>query len=112
MSNTTDLVSLPGTIAEFTFSPTGSVVECSLKDSERLDADVLDLLGHVCVANLAVANMQARGWEQISEIKGFYPVEGFSFIGANLSVVTRGQRAVVLDNRDADYDAAYRALEK
>lgn len=110
MSNVKDLASIQGAIAEFTFSPSGMVVESSVQDPDRLDANTLDLLGHVCVANLAISNMQARGWEQISEMKGFYPVEGFSFIGTNLSVVSRGAQAVVLDNENADYDAAFKAM--
>ncbi len=112
MSRVNELVAVQGALAGFRFSPTGSVLESEIKDTERLDADTLDLLGHVCVANIAVANMQARGWEKISEIKGFYPIEGFSFIGLNLSVVTRGDQAVVLENAGADYDEAYRALSR
>lgn len=111
MSTTSELVNVPGAIAGFKFSPSGTIVESSIKEGEeRLDEVTLDLLGHICVANQAISNMQARGWESISDLKGFYPVEGFTFIGLELSVVTRGDQAVVLEHDKADYDEAYQAL--
>ncbi|MEW6446427.1 MAG: DUF2173 family protein [Pseudomonadota bacterium] len=113
MPMTSELVQVPGAVAGFKFSPSGDVIESAVKEEEeRLDEVTLDLLARICVANRAIANMQARGWEAISDMNGFFPVEGFTFIGLNLSVVTRGDQAVVLENSEADYDEAYRALER
>lgn len=101
---------VPGALAYFVFSAEGKLLDSVSSDPGRLDQGTLDLLGHVCVANQAIANMEARGWEGISDITGFYPVEGFVYVGVNLSVVAREYRAFVLDNTQADYEAAHKAL--
>jgi len=101
---------VPGAVAYFNFSADGKLLNSVSNDPGRLDEATLDLLGHVCVANQAIANMEARGWEGISDITGFYPVEGFVYVGVNLSVVARENRAFVLDNAQADYEMAHKVL--
>lgn len=101
---------VPGALAYFVFSADGKLVDSVSSDPGRLDEGTLDLLGHVCVANRVIANVEARGWEGISDVSGFYPVESFVYVGTNLSVVSRGDRAFVLDNKQADYEAAHGVL--
>ncbi len=101
---------VPSAVAYFAYSADGKLIDSVSSDPGRLDQGTLDLLGHVCVANRAIANMEARGWEGISDVTGFYPVEGFVYVGVNLSVVSRGDRAFVLDNKGGDYEAAHKVL--
>jgi roadblock/LC7 domain-containing protein len=54
--------------------------------------------------------MQARGWEASSGNKGYYPVNGFTLIGMEWSAITDGNLGVVINNQDADYEAAYETL--
>ncbi len=111
MANLDALLELPGARAAFTFNDRGELLDHRIVDgAEGLDAKVLDLLCHVCVANTAIATMQARGWEQMTGMQGFYPIEGFGFVGLEWAALTRGHCGVVLDNAAADYEAAYRAL--
>ena len=70
----------------------------------------LDLLAHMCVANSAIATMQARGWEASSGNKGFYPIDGFTMIGMDWSAITNGNLGVVVGSREADYELAYKLL--
>lgn len=104
------LMSLPGAIAAFEFSDRGELVEHHVAPGSGLDAKVLDLLSHVCVANISIATMQARGWEGLTGMTGFYPIDGFTLIGVDLSAVVNGTTGVVLRNQDADYQAAFEAL--
>ncbi|MHB9020292.1 MAG: DUF2173 family protein [Halothiobacillus sp.] len=106
------LTRVPGALACFTFTRDGQRLDSVSSDPERLDERTLDFLGHVCVADQAIANMEARGWEDVSDITGFYPIEGFVFVGTNLSVVARDYRAFVLENEHADYEAAHRVLSE
>lgn len=111
MADLDTLNELPGALAAFDFDGDGKLVNSRIRDAEVIDEDTLDLLGHLCIANMAMAAMQARGWEGMSDVRGFYPVKGFTFVGLDWSTVARGRQAVVLDNDDADFDAAYKALE-
>ena len=110
MSDLKTLSSVPGAVAAFHFDEDGRLQDAVIPDEDVIDRDTLDLLGHLCVANMAIGSMQARGWEGMSDVKGFYPVQGFTFVGLDWSTVSRGHQAVVLTNRQADYDAAYKAL--
>jgi roadblock/LC7 domain-containing protein len=73
---------------------------------------VLDMLAHTCVANFAIAAMEARGWESITGQKGFQPIQGFTLIGMDWSAVIGGNCGVVVKNRDADYEATFSALSE
>lgn len=106
------LTRVPGALACFTFTKEGQRIDSVSSDPARIDETTLDFLGHVCVADQAIAAMEARGWEGISYVTGFYPIEGFVFVGTNLSVVARDYRAFVLENKNADYEIAQRVLSE
>jgi len=104
-------MSLEGAAAAFEFSDTGELTDHTIADGSSLTEDALDLLAHVFVANIAIATMQARGWEKTTGQGGFYPVQGFTLIGLEWSAVGNGHRGVVLRNGTADFEAAYAALD-
>ena len=110
MADLTQLMTLKGAQAAFEMNDRGELQRHLLADGSTLNATALDLLAHMCVANNAIATMQARGWEANSDNKGFYPINGFTLIGMEWSAITDGNFGVVLGNRDADYEAAYQAL--
>ncbi len=112
MSYLTELLALSGALAAFEFNERGELLRSEMKEVENLDESVLDLLSHVCVANTSISAMQARGWEKLTGMTGFYPIDGFTMIGVDWSTVVRGNRGVVLDNASADYQAAYDLLNK
>lgn len=110
MPNLDQLMLLPGALAAFEFSDKGELLNGKIGDNSSLNETALDLLSHVCVANTSIATMQARGWENMTQEKGFYPVEGFSMVGLDWTTVTHGHFGVVLENDKADLEAAYSAL--
>lgn len=128
MATLDDLMALPGALAAFEFRGSGELVDHRLGELEELDASVLDMLAHMCAANVSIASMQARGWENLTEMKGFYPVREFTLIGLDWSVVASGlQReaekaagkdalspfvGVVLENDAADFEKSFAALEQ
>lgn len=112
MADLNQLMDLKGAQAAFVMNDRGELLEHLLAPGAVLDKTALDLLAHMCVANNAIATMQARGWEAKSENKGFYPVNGFALIGMDWSAITNGRLGVVVANRDADYEAAYRVLDE
>jgi roadblock/LC7 domain-containing protein len=105
------LMTLPGAVAAFRFSDRGELLEHRYSEGEGIDRKVLDLLSHMCVANVSIATMQARGWEGLTGMGGFYPIGGFTFVGMDWSAVVRSDWGVVMDNKRADYEAAIKALE-
>lgn len=110
MPDLTALMALPGAQAAFVMNDRGELQQHVLAEGTALNETALDLLAHMCVANNAIATMQARGWEAASDNKGFYPVDGFTLIGMEWSAVTGGNLGVVIRNKDADYEAAYKVL--
>lgn len=110
MADLDNLMALPGALAAFEFSDRGELMASRVAEGCELNDTVLDLLCHVCVANMSIATMQARGWESMTGAEGFYPIDGFSLIGFEWSAVTSGNFGVVLPNAQADYQAAYEAL--
>lgn len=110
MADLDNLMSLPGAIAAFRFSDRGELLSSKISDGSDLNDTVLDLLSHVCVANISIATMQARGWESMTGAEGFYPISGFTMIGLDWSAVTYGNQGVVLANDAADLQAAYDAM--
>ena len=105
------LMDLPGALAAFTYSDKGDLQSHVLREGTELSAQVLDLLSHSCVANQAIASMEARGWEALTGQGGFEPLTGFSVVGLEWSVVVNGNSGVVVKNRDADYEATFNALQ-
>jgi len=111
MANLETIMNLQGALAAFEFNDSGELGASIIADEEVINKDVLDLLSHVCVANGAIATMQARGWEKMTEMSGFYPIKGFSLMGFEWTVVVSDHVGVILDNHHVDFDQAYAALE-
>ena len=128
MTSFEQLLKLPGAMAAFEFRGSGELLDHQIVDPDGpLDKSVLDLLAHMCAANLSIATMQARGWETITEMKGYYPIKQFTLVGFDWSVVVSGLRreaektvgatalspflGVVMANESADYEAAFKLLE-
>ncbi|HUW28527.1 MAG TPA: DUF2173 family protein [Sulfuriferula sp.] len=104
------LMEVPGVMAAFTYTDKGDLINQLIREGNELTPQVLDLLAHTCVANMAVATMEARGWEALTGQKGFEPLQGFSLVGLDWSAVVNGNCGVVVKNRDADYEAAFAAI--
>lgn len=110
MADLNQLMALDGAQAAFVMNDRGELQQHVLAEDTALNETALDLLAHMCVANSAIATMQARGWEANSDSKGFYPVNGFTMIGMAWSAITDGNLGIVVNNDKADYEAAYEAL--
>lgn len=110
MTNLDGLMELDGALAAFEFNDRGELQDSRIGDNKDITQDVLDLVAHVCVANSAIAAMQAAGWEKVTGMQGFYPVQGLSLVGFDWTIVTHGNCGVILPNARADFDAAYQAL--
>lgn len=104
------LMNLPGALAAFTFTDKGDLTAHVVREGSEITPEVLDLLAHSCVANIAVATMEARGWEALTGQKGFEPLQGFSMIGLEWSVVLTGRCGVIMKNRDVNYEDAFNAI--
>ena len=109
--NLDKMMDLPGALAAFTYSDKGELQSHVLREGTELTAQVLDLLARSCVANQAVASMEASGWEAVTGQTGFQPLKGFSMVGLEWSVVVNGNCGVVVRNRDADYEASFNAVQ-
>ena len=105
------LMDLPGALAAFTYTDKGDLQSHVVREGTELNAQVLDLLSRSCVANLAIASLEARGWEAVTGQTGFQPLKGFSVVGLEWSVVVDGNCGVVVRNRDVDYEATFKALQ-
>ena len=121
------LMQLPGAMAAFEFRGSGELLEHRIAYPDRLNDSTLDMLAHMCAANMSIATMQARGWEQVTSMKGFYPVQAVTLVGFDWSVVVSGLHreqykqdgkyslppfmGVVLANETANYEAAFAVLE-
>ena len=106
MADLNQLMALEGAVAAFRMNDRGELQEHVVAEGTTLNETALDLLSHMCVANISIATMQARGWEASSDNKGFYPINSFTLIGLEWSAVTDGHSGVVLANDTADYEAA------
>lgn len=106
------LMQVPGALGAFEFTDRGDLKQHTLREGTELTPQVLDLLAHTCVANMAVATMEARGWEALTGQTGFEPLQGFSLVGLDWSAVVGGNHGVVVRNQDVDYEAAFAALAK
>lgn len=104
------LLDLPGALAAFRFSEGGELTAHVVREGTGITSLTLELLARACVANLAIAGMEARGWEVLTGQAGFQPLTGLSVIGLEWSVVAGRDAAVVVRNRDAGYEAAFAAL--
>jgi roadblock/LC7 domain-containing protein len=111
MSKLDELMKLNGALAAFEFTSGGELTNSIIADGAKLENDVLDMVCHVCVANGAIATMQARGWEKMTQMEGFYPIQGFSLIGFEWTVIVTDTTGVIIKNDKVDYDATYKVLE-
>ena len=105
-----DLMKLDGALGAFKFDAKGELLEHRIAAGSKLTETVLDLLSHVCVANMSIATMQARGWENMTGMGGFYPIEGFSLIGFEWTAVANGEYGVILPNDKVNFEQAYASL--
>lgn len=105
-----NLMELPGAIAAFSFTDRGELTGQVIREGTEITTQVLELVARSSVANVAVASMEAMGWEAVTGQGGFQPLQGFSAIGLEWSVVVRGNRGVIAKNRDIDYEASFAAL--
>lgn len=110
MTDLESLMAVGGVVAAFKFSSSGELEESKTRDNSEFTDTVLDLISHVCVANSAIATMQARGWENMTKMEGFYPIKGFTMVGFDWTVISSSEFAVIMPNTDVDYEAAYAAL--
>lgn len=110
MPDLNSLMQVPGVIGAFRFSDRGELLEHRVADGSDLNETALDLLCHMCVANEAIATMQARGWEAMTGMRGFYPIQGFSFVGFEWTAVVNGHHGLIMPNDRTDFEAAYAAL--
>ncbi|MHB1085462.1 MAG: DUF2173 family protein [Thiobacillus sp.] len=109
--NLDKMMDLPGALAAFTYSDKGDLQSHMLREGTELTPQVLDLLARSCVANQAIAGMEARGWEAMTGQAGYLPLKGFSLVGLEWSVVVNGNCGVVVRNRDVDYEATFNAVQ-
>lgn len=109
--NLEKLMELPGALAAFTYSDRGDLQAHAIREGTEITPQVLDLLSRSCVANQAIAGMEARGWEALTGQSGFQPLQGFSVVGLEWSVVVNGNAGVIARNRDIDYEATFAALQ-
>ena len=110
MSDLNKLMSVEGAVGAFQFSSKGELTESKIADGSELTDQILDLLCHVCIANMSIATMQARGWENMTGMKGFYPIKGFTMVGFEWTVIVNEEFGVVVPNDQVDYEAAHAAL--
>ncbi|MGD8784569.1 MAG: DUF2173 family protein [Thioalkalispiraceae bacterium] len=111
MSKLDELMSLDGALAAFEFTSGGELSNSKIVDGANIENDVLDMVSHVCVANGAIATMQARGWEKMTQMEGFYPIQGFALVGFEWTVIVTDTVGVIVKNDKVDYDATYQILE-
>ena len=121
------LMTLPGVLAAFEFHGDGQLLARQSANERLLNADTMKLLAHMCAANINIATMQARGWDANPETRGFFPVQTFTLIGLEWSVIVSGTAghtgadddtdktasfvAVVLSNEEGDHGSVFRAME-
>ena len=110
MTDLNKLMAVEGAVGAFKFSSKGELTESKIGEGSGLNEEILDLLCHVCVANMSIATMQARGWENMTGMKGFYPIKGFTMVGIDWTVIVSEDFGVVVPNDQVDYEAAHAAL--
>lgn len=106
------LMTLPGVVAAFRYNDLGELEDHRIDRESGLTTSLLDMVGHMCVANRSIASMQARGWEQMTGAQGFYPIEGFALIGFDWSVLCSRRYGMVAVNDEADYETGFALLEE
>jgi roadblock/LC7 domain-containing protein len=110
MSDLNKLMAVEGVVGAFKFTSKGELTESKIADDSALNEQILNLLCHVCIANMAIATMQALGWENMTGMKGFYPIKGFTMVGFDWTVIVNEEYGLVVPNSQVDYEAAHAAL--
>ena len=121
------LMALPGVLAAFEFHGNGKLLIHQSANERLLNTDTMKLLAHMCAANINIAAMQARGWDANPETRGFFPVQTFTLIGLEWSVIVSGTAgetdaddladentpfvAVVLSNEEGDHGVVFKTME-
>jgi roadblock/LC7 domain-containing protein len=116
-----DLVDNTGVLAAIEFAADGTLTDHATAPRTRLTAESLDLLAHMCAANMSTATLQARGWQAVTGMNGFEPVDVVTLVGFEWSVSVlairdetassvQGYRGIVYRNEGADYEAAGKLL--
>ncbi|MEW5791566.1 MAG: DUF2173 family protein [Pseudomonadota bacterium] len=100
------LMSLPGAFGALEFSCTGDLIE----SRGDLQPDFAEVAAHLCAANMANYRMQALGWAKHTGEGGFFPEQGFFFIGLDYVIMAMGTKALFARSRDVDYDLSFRVL--
>lgn len=110
MSDVNKIIDVEGAVGAFKFNSKGELLESKIAEGSEMNEQILDLLCHVCIANMAIATMQARGWENMTEMKGFYPIKGFTMVGFDWTVIVNEEFGLVVPNSQVDYEVAHAAL--
>lgn len=127
MATLDQLMALPGVLAAFEFHGNGKLLAHQSANERLLNTDTMKLLAHMCAANINIATMQARGWDANPETQGFFPVQTFTLIGLEWSVIVSEPAgrtdtddaadentpfvAVVLSNDEGDHGVIFDAME-
>jgi roadblock/LC7 domain-containing protein len=111
MADLDQLMKLENVEGAFRFDAKGELQEYRVTEGSELNDKVLDLLSHVCVANMAIATMQARGWESVTGSSGFYPIEAIGLIGYDWTAIVNDEHGVIVPNDKVDFEAAFSALK-
>lgn len=110
MADLDELMKLDNAEGAFRFDDKGELQDYRVKQDSELNDRILDLLSHVCVANMAIATMQARGWESVTDSSGFYPIESIGIIGYDWTAIVNNECGVIVPNDKVDFEAAFGAL--
>jgi len=114
MADLDSLLALPGAMAAFEATGSGELLDHRGDEKYGLSAEILGMVAQMCAANMSIAKMQALGWEKMSDLHGFDPVNQFTLIGFDCSVTvgTHGDHlvGVVARNDMQDLDALSKAI--
>ncbi len=111
MASLDNLMAVDGALAAFRFTGKGQIEESRTSDNSEFTDTILDLVSHVCVANMAIASMQSRGWENMTGMGGFYPLKGFTMVGLDWTLICNDETGLVVANDRVDYDRIHAALD-
>ncbi len=101
-----ELMQLPGAIAAGEFDNNGQLCAYTGDISEQA-AEIAALMA---TANLAMANMQAKGYSAYTGKDGFFPVQGFAVAAGKYAACIAGNRGVFVELDKADFDKIFQTL--
>jgi roadblock/LC7 domain-containing protein len=119
MATLEQLMALPGAMAAFDFSGDGRLLDHKIGIERLINSETLELMAHMCAANIQIATLQAQGWRKMQDMNGFAPLQEFTLIGLEWSVAVRNPAipgdsfaAVILENKSCNYDDVFAALDQ